>query len=155
MALPGGIADIGVCWISNLRIKPGTPINPIKEKFSFICSTTAVQATAGPSATQDLIPKVQGCGMLWLGGLRVTLEGILDWQVFVGKYRKYMGIVWELTSCIEIMINHYHKDPVHNHIKVNKKISSSLVAFFRDENYSIDFFRENESKGNLCTLRIQ
>ena len=31
--------------------------------------------------------------MLWLGGLRVTLEGILDWQFFVGKYREYMGSV--------------------------------------------------------------
>lgn len=34
-------------------------LHSAEEKFSFICSTTAVQATAGPSATQDLIPKVR------------------------------------------------------------------------------------------------
>lgn len=35
------------------------------EKFSFICSTTAVQATAGPSATQDLIPQVPELEQMW------------------------------------------------------------------------------------------
>ena len=52
-------------------------------------------------------------GSLW--------KGFWVGNFFVGKYREYMGILWELTSYIETMINHYHKDPVHNHIKVNKK----------------------------------
>ena len=30
----------------------------IWEKFTFICSTTAVQATTGPHATQDMIPEI-------------------------------------------------------------------------------------------------
>jgi len=40
------------------------------EKFSFICSTTAVQATAGPSATQDLIPKVPELEQIWRSAMR-------------------------------------------------------------------------------------
>ncbi|CAL1163761.1 unnamed protein product [Cladocopium goreaui] len=40
------------------------------EKFSFICSTTAVQATAGPSATQDLIPKVPELEQMWRSAMR-------------------------------------------------------------------------------------
>eukprot|EP00438_Fugacium_kawagutii_P023246 Skav204750 [mRNA] locus=scaffold1013:147205:150343:- [translate_table: standard] len=33
-------------------------LSKIWEKFTFICSTTAVQATTGPHATQDMIPEI-------------------------------------------------------------------------------------------------
>lgn len=33
-------------------------LSKIWEKFTFICSTTAVQATTGPHATQDMIPQI-------------------------------------------------------------------------------------------------
>ena len=45
-----------------------------EEKFSFICSTTAVQATAGPTATQNLIPQA-GC---WQG---ITVHSGGNWGI--------------------------------------------------------------------------
>ncbi|CAK9031099.1 Acylpyruvase FAHD1 [Durusdinium trenchii] len=40
------------------------------EKFSFICSTTAVQATAGPTATQNLIPQVPELEQMWRSAMQ-------------------------------------------------------------------------------------
>ncbi|CAJ1356359.1 unnamed protein product [Effrenium voratum] len=40
------------------------------EKFSFICATTAVQATTGPSATQDLIPQVPELLTMWRSAMQ-------------------------------------------------------------------------------------
>eukprot|EP00439_Symbiodinium_sp_Y106_P000810 s3517_g1.t1 len=37
----------------------------IWEKFTFICSTTAVQATTGPHATQDVIPQIPELYLTW------------------------------------------------------------------------------------------
>ena len=65
-----------------------------KEKFSFICSTTAVQATAGPSATQDLIPKV----LRVVFGCMFFLDVTARYGHFWGLCGEYMGIVWELPS---------------------------------------------------------
>lgn len=40
-------------------------LSKIWEKFAFICSTTAVQATTGPHATQDVLPKVPELDRTW------------------------------------------------------------------------------------------
>jgi len=45
-------------------------LSGIWEKFCFICSTTGVQATSGPSATQDLIPKVPELEKMWRAAMR-------------------------------------------------------------------------------------
>ena len=40
-------------------------LSKIWEKFTFICSTTAVQATTGPHATQDMIPEIPELLATW------------------------------------------------------------------------------------------
>ena len=84
-------------------------------------------------------------GCVWVD---VFLDVTARYGHFWGLCGEYMGNVWELSSYIESMIDYYQKNNFQNHIKVDKKkITSSLVVFFRHENYSIDFLRENESKG--------
>eukprot|EP00931_Biecheleriopsis_adriatica_P114847 TRINITY_DN90738_c0_g1_i1.p1 TRINITY_DN90738_c0_g1~~TRINITY_DN90738_c0_g1_i1.p1 ORF type:complete len:585 (-),score=123.65 TRINITY_DN90738_c0_g1_i1:40-1731(-) len=59
-------------------------LSKIWEKFAFICSTTSVQATSGPSATQDQIPKVPELEQMW----RTAMKEI------IALARSY-GIVYE------------------------------------------------------------